>query len=103
MDDIQSLLAVPGMSLALRLAPYAAIAVWILIAVNLFRGGFRDLTERINRPRWAGRERAHAIAMLPLRAVMLTSVAGFAAVMTVLGLLFNAAVILNLVQLVRGM
>ena len=41
--------------------------------------------------------------MIPLRALMLAGVAAFAAVMTVLGLLFNAAVILNIIQAVRGL
>jgi type VI protein secretion system component VasF len=91
------------MATALKLAPYAAAVIWIFIAVNLFRGGFRDLTERLTRPRWAGPERARAAMMLPLRTLMLAGVAGFAAAMTVLGLLFNAAVVLNIVQLVRGM
>lgn len=102
MDDIESLLSVPGMALALKFAPYAAAAIWLVIAVNLFRGGFRDLAERLTRPRWAGAERARAALMLPLRAVLLTAVAGFAAAMTVLGLLFNAAVVLNVVQLLRS-
>lgn len=103
MEEIESLLSVPGMPLALRLAPLVAVVVWIFITVNLWRGGFTDLTERLSRPRWAGPERARAVMMIPLRALMLAGVAGFAAVMTVLGLLFNAAVILNIIQAVRGL
>lgn len=102
-DEIEGLLAVPGMALAFRMAPVVAVAVWIFVTVNLWRGGFRDLTERLNRPRWAGPERARAVMMIPLRAVMLAGVGAFAAVMTVLGLLFNAAVVLNIVQAVRGL
>ena len=102
MDDIQHLLGVPGMPLALRLAPFVAVALWILITVNLWRGGFRDLTERLSGQRWSGSERARAITMIPLRAAMLAAVAAFAAAMSILGLLFNAAVVLNLIALVRG-
>jgi hypothetical protein len=91
------------MPLALRLAPLVAVVVWIFITVNLWRGGFTDLTERLSRPRYAGPERARAVVMIPLRALMLAGVAAFAAVMTVLGLLFNAAVILNIIQAVRGL
>ena len=103
MEEIEFLLSVPGMPLALRLAPLVAVVVWIFITVNLWRGGFTDLTERLSRPRWAGPERARAVMMIPLRALMLAGVAAFAAVMTVLGLLFNAAVILNIIQAVRGL
>lgn len=103
MEEIEFLLSVPGMPLALRLAPLVAVVVWIFITVNLWRGGFTDLTERLSRPRYAGPERARAVMMIPLRALMLAGVAAFAAVMTVLGLLFNAAVVLNIVQAVRGL
>ncbi|MEP3073580.1 hypothetical protein [Maricaulis sp.] len=103
MEEIEFLLSVPGMPLALRLAPLVAVVVWIFITVNLWRGGFTDLTERLSRPRYAGPERARAVMMIPLRALMLAGVAAFAAVMTVLGLLFNAAVILNIIQAVRGL
>lgn len=103
MEEIEFLLSVPGMPLALRLAPLVAVVVWIFITVNLWRGGFTDLTERLSRPRYAGPERARAVMMIPLRALMLAGVAGFAAVMAVLGLLFNAAVILNIIQAVRGL
>ena len=103
MEEIEFLLSVPGMPLALRLAPLVAVVVWIFITANLWRGGFTDLTERLSRPRYAGPERARAVMMIPLRALMLAGVAGFAAVMTVLGLLFNAAVILNIIQAVRGL
>ncbi len=103
MEEIEFLLSVPGMPLALRLAPLVAVVVWIFITVNLWRGGFTDLTERLSRPRYAGPERARAVMMIPLRALMLAGVAAFAAVMTVLGLLFNAAIVLNIVQAVRGL
>jgi hypothetical protein len=102
-EEIEFLLSVPGMPLALRLAPLVAVVVWIFITVNLWRGGFTDLTERLSRPRYAGPERARAVMMIPLRALMLAGVAAFAAVMTVLGLLFNAAIVLNIVQAVRGL
>jgi len=102
-EEIEFLLSVPGMPLALRLAPLVAVVVWIFITVNLWRGGFTDLTERLSRPRYAGPERARAVMMIPLRALMLAGVAGFAAVMTVLGLLFNAAVVLNIIEAVRGL
>jgi len=102
-EEIEFLLSVPGMPMALRLAPLVAVVVWIFITVNLWRGGFTDLTERLSRPRYAGPERARAVMMIPLRALMLAGVAAFAAVMTVLGLLFNAAIILNIVQAVRGL
>lgn len=102
-EEIEGLLSVPGMALAIRLAPHVAVIVWIFVAVNLWRGGFTDLVERLTRPRWAGRERVRALVMIPVRAAMLTLVAGFAAAMTVLGLLFNAAVVLNIVQAVRGL
>jgi hypothetical protein len=101
-DEIEMLLAVPGMDLALRAAPFAGFAVWLVIVFSLWRGGFRDLTEKLTRPRWAGRERARALAMLPLRALLLAGVAAFAAGMTLLGLLFNAAVVLNILQVVRA-
>lgn len=102
MDDIQYLLGVPGMPLALRLAPIVAVALWLLITVNLWRGGFRDLTERMSSQRRSGSERARAMTMIPLRALMLAGVAAFAALMSVLGLLFNAAVVLNLIAMIRG-
>ena len=79
MEEIEFLLSVPGMPLALRLAPLVAVVVWIFITVNLWRGGFTDLTERLSRPRYAGPERARAVMMIPLRALMLAGVAGFAA------------------------
>jgi hypothetical protein len=102
-DEIEALLAVPGMGLAFKAAPVLGVAIWLFVTVSLFRGGFRDLTERMTRPRWAGPERARAAAMIPLRALMLAAVAGFAAVVSVLGLMFNAAVILNVVAAVRGL
>ena len=101
MDEFQALLAVPGMGLALKAAPFAGVAIWLLITVSLWRGGFRDLTEKMTRPRWSGRDRVHAVMMLPVRALLLAGVAGLAAGMSLLGLLFNAAVILNLLSLIK--
>ncbi len=102
MDELQALLAVPGMGLALKAAPFAGVALWLLITVSLWRGGFRDLTERMTRPRWSPREKLHATLMLPVRAVLLAGVAALAAVMSLLGLMFNVAVVLNLINLVKA-
>ncbi|MHA6287631.1 hypothetical protein [Maricaulis sp. CAU 1757] len=102
MEDISALLAVPGMSWSLRAAPVVAAALWLLISVSLWRGGFTDLVEQLTRPRWTRADRLRALAMLPIRAVLLTLVAAFAAAMTTAGLLFNAAVVLNVAQVVRA-
>ena len=102
MEEFKALLAAPGMETALRIAPVVAGAIWLFITVSLWRGGFTDLVEKITRPRWAGRERARALAMLPVRAVLLMLVAGLGTLMTMLGLMFNVAVILNVVELIRS-
>lgn len=101
MEEVQSLIGVPGMTIVLRLSPYAAAAIWLLVTVSLWRNGFTDLTERLTRPRWAGAERARAVMMMPLRALMLTLAAGIGAAMTTIGILFNAAVILNILNVLR--
>lgn len=103
MDEVEALIGVPGMGVVLALAPYGAGALWLLITVSLWRGGFTDLTERLTRPRWAGPERARAAAMIPVRAVLLVAVAAIGAAMTTLGILFNLAVILNIVAALRGL
>lgn len=102
MDEFRALLDVPGMGLALKASPFAGGLVWLLITVCLWRGGFRDLIERMTRPRWSAREKLHAAMMLPVRALVLAGVAAFAAVMSLLGLMFNVAVILNLINLVKA-
>ncbi len=99
-EDFRALLDVPGMGLALKASPIAGVAIWLLITVALWRGGFRDLVERMTRPRWSAREKLHAAAMIPVRALMLAMVAAIAAAMSLAGLLFNAAIILNLVSLI---
>ena len=102
MDELQALLDVPGMGLALKAAPFAGVAVWLLITACLWRGGFRDLTEKMSRPRWSPRDKLHALMMMPVRAVMLAGVAAIAAAMSLIGLMFNVAVILNLLNLLKA-
>ena len=102
MDEIYALLDAPGLSVTIRWAPVFGGILWLWLTVLLWRDGFNDLAEQLTRPRWKGRERARAIAMLPVRALMLTGVAGIGAAMTTLGLLFNLAVILNIVAAIRS-
>lgn len=94
--ELEDLLAVPGMATLLEFAPLFAGALWLLLTVVLWRGGFNDLVEQITRPRWAGAARARAFAMLPVRAVLLSVVAGFGSAMTTLGIAFNIAILLNI-------
>ena len=97
-DELKILLDLPGMDLALKFAPLVWAAIWIFITVSLWRGGFTDLMEKLTRPRWAGPERVRAVMMLPVRAVMLALVAALAATISTLGIAFNAAVIVGVVQ-----
>ena len=101
-DEFRDLLDLPGMGLALSIAPYVWGLVWILVTVALWRGGFVDLVEKLTRPRWAGPERVRAVMMMPLRALMLTLVAALAATVTTLGIGFNTAVVISVVQAIRS-
>lgn len=100
--EIRQLLNVPGMGTLLRAAPLFAGALWLWLVALLWKDGFNDLWERLTRPRWKGPERAHAAMMIPLRALMLMGVAGLGAAMTTLGLLFNIAIVLNIINAARG-
>ncbi len=100
-EELQALLDLPGMDAAIRLAPIVWAVIWVLLTVLLWRGGFTDLVEKLTRPRWAGPARVEAIIMMPIRAVMLSGVAALTAVATTLGIGFNTAVILGIVQAVR--
>lgn len=94
--ELEDLLAVPGMSTLLEFAPLFGGALWLLLTVILWRDGFNDLFEQVTRPRWAGEARARAIAMIPLRALLLSGVAALGATMTTIGLAFNFAILLNI-------
>lgn len=94
--ELTELLAVPGMGTLLEFAPIFGGALWVLLTTLLWRDGFNDLAERLVRPRWSGAERLQALAMMPLRAVLLMGVAGLGAFMTTLGLGFNLAILLNI-------
>ncbi|RKR03612.1 hypothetical protein [Maricaulis maris] len=101
-EDIQALLDLPGMGLALKIAPLVWAVIWIFLTVSLWRGGFVDLVEKLNRPRWAGPERVRAVMMMPLRAMMLALVAALAATVTTLGIGFNVGVVMGVVQAIQG-
>lgn len=94
--EFEDLLAVPGMSTLISFAPLFAGALWLLLIVILWKDGFNDLFERLTRPRWAGSARLHALAMIPLRALMLAGVAGLGSAMTTIGIMFNIAILLNI-------
>lgn len=100
--EFDELISAPGMSQVLRVAPIFGGVLWVWLTVLLWRDGFNDLVERLTRPRWTGSERARSALMLPLRALLLTGVAGLAAGFTTLGLVFNIGVILNIVAATRS-
>ncbi|MFS2316837.1 hypothetical protein RMQ97_02760 [Maricaulis sp. D1M11] len=101
MDGLD-LLAVPGMDVVLQFAPFFWGALWLLVTVSLWRGGFNDLIEQLTRPRWSGAERARALLMLPIRAVLLAFVAGFAAAATTFGLGVQIGIVLMVINVIRG-
>lgn len=101
-DELKILLDLPGMDLALKFAPLVWAVIWIFITVSLWRGGFTDLTEKLTRPRWTGRERVRAVMMMPVRAVMLALVAALAATISTLGIAFNAAVVVGVYQAISA-
>ncbi|WP_291841736.1 hypothetical protein [Maricaulis sp.] len=101
-EEIKALLGLPGMALALSFAPWVWGVIWIFITVSLWRGGFVDLVEKLTRPRWAGPERVRAVMMMPVRALMLALVAALAATVTTLGIGFNTAIVISVVQAIRG-
>lgn len=100
--EFDELISAPGMDLVLTVAPIVGGVLWIWLTVLLWRDGFNDLFERLSRPRWQGAERARSAVMIPLRAIMLTGVAGLAAGFTTLGLVFNIGVVLNIVNAARN-
>ncbi|WP_297732389.1 hypothetical protein [uncultured Maricaulis sp.] len=101
-EELQALLDLPGMDIAIRLAPVVWGVIWVLLTVLLWRGGFTDLVEKLTRPRWAGPERVHAVMMMPLRALLLSGVAAITGVATTLGIGFNVAIVLGVVQAIRA-
>jgi len=101
-EEIRTMLDLPGMGLALRFAPIVWLVIWIFITVSLWRGGFTDLVEKLNRPRWAGPERVRAVIMMPARAIMLAVVAALAATVSLIGIGFNVAIIIGVVQAIGG-
>lgn len=94
--ELEDLLAVPGIGTLLEFAPIFGVTLWLLLTVILWKDGFNDLGERLVRPQWAGAARIQALAMIPLRALMLAGAAALGAAMTTIGLAFNIAVLLNL-------
>jgi len=94
--EFDQLINVPGMDTLLRLAPIVGGALWLVLTTLLWRDGFNDLVEKAMRPVWKGKQRAQAMIMIPMRAIMLTLAAAIGAGMTTLGLLFNLAIILNI-------
>lgn len=103
--ELEDLLAVPGMGTLIDFAPLFGGVLWLLLTVLLWRDGFNDLFEQLTRPRWKGAARAHALAMIPLRALLLSGVAALGSAMTTLGLMFNLAILLNVwagFQMVKG-
>jgi hypothetical protein len=101
-EELQALLNLPGMDVAIRLAPILWAVIWVMLTVLLWRGGFTDLIEKLTRPRWAGPARVEAVMMMPIRALMLTGVAAVTGIITTLGIGFNAAIILGVMQAIRA-
>ncbi|MDF1768026.1 hypothetical protein [Maricaulis sp.] len=101
-EELQALLNLPGMDVAIRLAPIVWAVIWVMLTVLLWRGGFTDLIEKLTRPRWAGPARVEAVMMMPIRALMLTGVAAVTGIITTLGIGFNAAIILGVMQALRA-
>ncbi|WP_295692045.1 hypothetical protein [uncultured Maricaulis sp.] len=101
-EELQALLNLPGMDVAIRLAPIVWAVIWVMLTVLLWRGGFTDLIEKLTRPRWAGPARVEAVMMMPIRALMLTGVAAVTGIITTLGIGFNAAIILGVMQAIRA-
>ena len=100
--EFEDLLSAPGMGVLIQLAPIFGGAMWLVLTLILWRGGFNDLLEQVTRPRWSGSDRARALAMIPLRAVMLVFAAGLASLATTVGLGFNFAVLITLWTQVFG-
>jgi len=94
--EFEDLLSAPGMGVLIDLAPIFGGGMWLLLTLILWRGGFNDLWEQMTRPRWTGADRARAMAMIPLRALMLIFAAGLASLATTVGLGFNFAVLITL-------
>jgi hypothetical protein len=101
--ELEDLLNVPGMGTLLQGAPIFGGALWLWLLFLLWKDGFTDLYEQLTRPRWRGTSRAHTLMMIPMRALMLAGAAALGAAMSTLGLLFNIAVILNIVNGVSGL
>ena len=94
--EFEDLLSAPGMGVLIDLSPVFGGGMWLVLTLILWRGGFNDLWEQMTRPRWAGAARARALAMFPLRALMLVLAAGLASLATTVGLGFNFAVLITL-------
>ena len=101
-DEIRALLDLPGMGLAITVGPVVWLVIWLFLSVCLWRGGFIYLVEKLTRPRWAGAERARAVMLMPVRAVMLTLAAALAATITTVGLAFNLAIVISVIEAIRG-
>jgi hypothetical protein len=101
--EFEELLNVPGMGMLLRGAPVFGGALWLWLLFLLWKDGFGDLYQQLTRPPWKGTNRTHTAIMIPLRALMLAGAAALGAAMTTLGLLFNIAVILNIVNAASGL
>lgn len=100
--EFEELLSAPGMGVLIDFAPIFGGAMWLVLTLILWRGGFNDLVEQMTRPRWSGADRLRAATMLPLRALSLALAAGFASLATTLGLGFNFAVLITLWTQVFG-
>lgn len=100
--EFTELLNAPGMRVWTQIAPVIAGLAWIWLTVLLWRGGFTDLSERLNGRVGSGGSRLNALVMIPFRALMLTAAAGFGAAATVFGLWVQGAVLLTLVEVVRN-
>jgi len=94
--EFEELLSAPGMGALIEFAPIFGGAMWLVLTLILWRGGFNDLVEQMTRPRWSGADRMRALTMLPLRALSLVLAAGLASLATTVGLGFNFAVLITL-------
>ena len=96
--QFDEILNVPGISVLLDYAPFLGGGLWVWLTVSLWRGGFNDLVEQLTWRQRSAAQRFHASMMLPVRAVSLALAAGLGAAVTTLGIMFNLAIILNVVN-----
>ena len=98
-EEFTALLDAPGMEVWNQIAPVIAVTLWVWLTVLLWRGGFRDLSEQAAR---GGADRLQALAMTPVRAVMLSLAAAIGAGGTVFGLWVQGAVLLTVIEQFRA-